>query len=531
MAVPPASERQGPTEHEPRNEGIRLRFVNPKLLRAYILDPNGPQPATLAERIAGISEVPLGQVLLDGNLFRAANFTLVVEPDIDPRGKHPTVIIRADLQLGEMDSQLKSFQFAKYVEPVNRQKHSLIQDVADAINIDDGKDGFIPWTDNTGRYVPRIKKTDPQKPTPLVLLQIWDKDVGFGSVSISLFSHGKYVTDRWDRKALHDAELESGFEVDPEELDRWRFLHPSVGIPVHEEANFVEQVAYYEDAFAELISALYAHEGVAFPNMILEIEPPLIFKEENTVTFADIGGLDPQKQFLQALAMQERNEQSQIEERAVFLHGPPGMGKTSLVEAFAAELQAPLVKKTSLDLPQGQLTEDDMMKFFESVHLEAKSIARRMGGKAVLVIEEIQAFLATARIQDFVLNKLEEWKRDREVVVMATSNNPSNIHPGIIDRFVSLEVKPPRKGAIKEILAIHIKKLAEAIGNPTIFTNVNLEKVADRMDRHRMSGREIVKFLSGAHSLRKLQLQKGNVVPDTDFLLSLLPDTRLGFKT
>src|SRR3989338_6945965 len=88
-----------PAEREPVQQGIKINFSNPEVLRAYVLDlGNSRRPSTLAERISGIREIPLGGFPLDGQLFKSANFSLVVEPDPNPRTRvgKPTAIIRAD---------------------------------------------------------------------------------------------------------------------------------------------------------------------------------------------------------------------------------------------------------------------------------------------------------------------------------------------------------------------------------------------------------------------------------------------------
>ena len=535
MAVPPLSERQKRVEPEPSSEGIHLRFTNPELLRAFILDPEGPQPLTLAERMAGISEVHLGEFFLDGKLFRRAIFTLVVEPDSDTRGKHPTAVIRADIELGGEKSKLFVYQAGKLIKRIGSSETPLVNiaTVYQQLSEERGErpSTFYPRTQNTALFFDDGSSNKGLEKAPLASLQVWDPDLGLNFVQVSLFSMGRKTGDIYIREGVYDADKEGQFEVDPDDRDRWKFYGP-VGVDVHDEEQFIRAITFYEGAFASMVEAIYQAEEMELPNIAIEIEPPLIFKGQQATTFDDIGGLDSQKQFLKALAMEEKNGgQIGSESRAILFYGASGMGKTSLIEAFAAEMHVPLVRKTSLDLPQGDLSEDDMLNFFESAYLEAKSMAVRTGRKAVLAIEEIQAFLGSARIKDFVRNKLEEWREDRDVVIMATSTHPDAIEAGIMDRFVALEVSPPRKRAVKEILGIHIRKLSTSIGNPLFFAEVNLEKVADRIDHLGWSGHDIVKFLSGAHSLYKLQQQEGVVKSDTDFLLGLLPDRRLGFRT
>ena len=539
MAERPLSGTGQNGEEEQQQGGIRISFVSPELLRAYILDPKKLiRPRTLAERLSHVRETPLGAFSLDGQLFEGAKFTLLVEADPDPRGKRSTAIIRTDLKLGDKDSAIKRFKQAKADNETSEE--SVWDRIRDRFNDDnnllrttngDNDISLVGWSENIARIYPNLESLDKEEGVeqlrfvPLTTLQLWDRDDDPSSISVSLFSYGRYNQDWLERRRTLEREEKDGWSVDPADaIDRWDF-EQRVGVDVFHEKEFNESTRFFEESFSRILSALYKSEGVPLPHLQYEIEPPLIFQENEVVIFEDIGGQENAVVRLKALAELEKNNTKVVTQgRSVLLEGPPGNGKSSLVEALSNELKAPLVKKTSLDLPRG--TALDMIGLFEAWHLEAKSVAKRSGGKAVYCIEGLEVFLQNPMLHDMFLNILERWENDPEVLFITTTNFPDNLHEGIRNRFTELQILPPKRNGIKKILEIHAAKIAKILGHDA-FANVDLDKVAQKIEAGKnVSGREIVKFLGGAYSLGKLKSQ----TVDTDFILSLLPDQRLGFR-
>lgn len=529
MATPPFerdTSRQPESAEVPR-QGLRLTFTDPEVLQAYILSPERQTTSSLAERMSGIRERVLGEFPLDGQdgLFESVKLTLIVEPDRDIRGGRPTAIIRADLQLGSKESNLSRFQAAKAGN--DNADSSLLRNVSDIFgNLQPDSHGIalIEMDGNTAfiHESPLDRETIGQ--IPAGILQIWENDAGVGTVSLSLFSFMRFNEHYRKRIEAYGVKADAGWEVDFDEVGRWRFDEP-VGIDVRNPERFKEALAFYEEAFVKAMTALYQSEGIMVPNLDMQVESPLIFIDQEGVTYSDIGAQGEAVQYLQEFAGLERNDQRiPGMKRAVLLEGPPGNGKSSLVEAFASDLGAPLIKKTSPDLLQ--IAGGDIVKFLESAYLEAQAAARRTNGKAVLVFEQLDALLGSnSVVHDFFLTVMDKWTQDAGVVLMATSNYPDRLHPAIVDRFADISVLPPNEKGIREILEIHAGKITKSLGQD-VFTDVDFDQVAKRLaTRKDLSGRAIPQFLSGVYLLSR-RAQQGL---ETDFVLSQIPDTSFGF--
>lgn len=487
-------------ESEARNpEGVKLHFANPELLRGFILDPQSMRARGIAEQMSGIREVVLGEYPLDGGLFKSAKVILVIEPDRSARAGNPSAVIRTDLNLGTQESKLKQLQQQRADNPEIGKYHGPVS----------SEDIFtgIPFLEESGIrmhhysrnmawiFHPFVREDLAESTQPLVVLQVWDKDLGVGSLSISLFSYKRFYEDWRDRFMELRRRENDQWEVDADESDRWQFRQP-VGIPTHEAEKFQHALETLETAFRVAVDSLYKSEGVPVPNLDLVVEPPLIFKEESEVTFTDIGAQARAVEALKAKAYQEKTGTLRLPQgRSVLLEGPPGNGKTSLVKAFASELEAPLVRKTSLDLPS-QVTEETMRNFLAAGFLEAKAAAKKTGGRAVYCIEGVDTFLQTAILQDFFLNSLDVWEQDPEVVTMITTNNLQKLIPAIISRCAGLSIQPPNREGIKEILQVHLPKVSRLVGK-NLFEVINLEQVAQRLATiSGLSGRDIIIFLT-----------------------------------
>lgn len=389
---------------------------------------------------------------------------------------------------------------------------------------------LIPWSRNTFRLLDKVIYAQNNDESPLVVLQIWDKDVGSGSFSISLVSFNRYSESWRELYGIDEESRKLGFEIYPDLVDQWNFLGP-VGIDTDNPEKFNEAIKFYQKAFSIAMRSLYESEEVNMPDLLCEIEPPMILGEQKATSFSDIGGQSDAVRYLQQFADSEKRGETMVvpgTKRAILFAGPPGNGKSTLAEAFANDLGAPLLRKTTRDLIGSG---GDIIKLLSSSILEAKAAAMRTNGKAVLCFEQLEAFLGENLVaHDYFLNTMDEWSKYPEVVLLATSNSPDSLHEGIISRFEVLPILPPNESGIKEILAIQVGKIVQALGN-NVFANVDLDRLAKRMTNaiKSWSGRDIAQLLSNTYLLtRRGQLSELN----TETLLRMIPDRHsVGFKT
>lgn len=531
--------KPGSKEATPKTpEGVRLTFVNPSALRAYILDPEifGSAGSTLAERISGIREIRLGEYPLgDGDqLLQSMRLTLVIEPDRDPRGDRPTAIIRADLQLGRAASSITNFQEAKKSQ---RDTEDLLGKIRGEFDILPGKGDiqFLGYSANTARIYPHPLEKDTYPQTPLALLQVWDKDVGAGYISISLLAAQKYDKNWRDRTDIYRKHTKDGWEVDCDEVDRWQF-NQRVGINVYAPADdFYRSLNFFEQALPLIIRALYQVEGIEIPNLTLELESPSTSKQREGVTFTDIGGQKEAVDFMRALVDMEKSPVRLPKKSLVLLAGPPGNGKTSLAQATANELGAKLLVVTTRSLPS-QAKEDDFMDLIEAGYFEAKAAAKRGSGKAVYCIEGLETMLGEdPKFHDHFLNTMDDWATDSNsgVLVIATSNFPNQLHTGIISRSQRVDVSRPTREGLAEILEIKARELKSQAGRQDLFGNVDFRQIAQQIDQMTkdFSGRDVETLLFNAYSRRRFQARSGSAWQpiDSKLLVSLIGNKKAGF--
>lgn len=516
-------------------EGVRVTFVNPEALRVYILDPENYRGAapTLAERMSGIREIRLGEYPLDGYLLKSTRFSLVIEPDRDPRGDRPTAIIRADLQLGRATSSLATFQKVKKSQ---HETEDLLGEIWKEFNILPERDDvyFMQYTANTAQIYPHPLERETYPRMPLALLQVWDKDVGAGYISISLLAAQKYDENWRARIDIYKKRIEDGREVDYDEVDRWQF-NQQVGINVYATDDFYRSLNFFEQAFALILRAIYQAEKTDIPARTYEIESPLISREQEEVVFADIGGQKTAVDFMRALVEMEESLVRLSKKPLVLLAGPPGNGKTSLAQATANELGARLLVATTTSLPP-QAEEADFMALIEAGYFEAKAAAKLGSGKAVYCIEAIETILGQdPRFHDRLLNVMDFWATDSnsDVLVIATSNFPDKLHPGILSRFQRVDVLQPTREGLADILEIKARKLASQAGRQDLFGNVNFGQIAQQIAQMTdFSGRDAEALLAKAYYLRRLQMRSGSSWQpiDSKFLVSLIGNRRAGFR-
>lgn len=195
--------------------------------------------------------------------------------------------------------------------------------------------------------------------------------------------------------------------------------------------------------------------------------------EKPNQSYQDIGGLDNQiQELIEAVVLPIT--QSKIFEslgiqppKGVLLYGPPGMGKTLLARACAAQTDACFLKLAGPQLVQ--------MYIGEGANLirEAFALAREKA-PSIIFIDEIDA-IGTKRFDSNtdgdrevqrtmleLLNQLDGFSANKNVKVISATNrvdtlDPALLRSGRIDR--KIEFPNPDILSREKILQIHCRKL------------------------------------------------------------------------
>ncbi|KAL7667054.1 AAA+ ATPase domain-containing protein [[Candida] zeylanoides] len=213
--------------------------------------------------------------------------------------------------------------------------------------------------------------------------------------------------------------------------------------------------------------ALHRHS-----NALVDILPPeadssisiVGDNEKPDVTYADVGGLDMQKQEIREaveLPLLQGDLYKQIgidPPRGVLLYGPPGTGKTMLVKAVANSSTASFIRINGSEFVQKYLGEGPRM---------VRDVFRlaRENSPAIIFIDEIDAIATkrfdaqtgadreVQRILLELLNQMDGFDQTSTVkVIMATNRadtlDPALLRPGRLDRkieFPSLKDRRERR--------------------------------------------------------------------------------------
>jgi len=183
--------------------------------------------------------------------------------------------------------------------------------------------------------------------------------------------------------------------------------------------------------------------------------------EKPDVTYADIGGMDIQKQEIKEaieLPLTHPELYSQIgidPPRGVLLYGPPGTGKTMLAKAVANQTNASIIKMVGSEFVQKYLGEGPRM--VRDVFRMAKENA-----PSIIFIDEVDA-IATKRfdantgadreVQRILIELLQQMDGFDQTVnvkcIMATNRadtlDPALLRPGRLDRKIEFPLPDRRQ--------------------------------------------------------------------------------------
>jgi len=239
--------------------------------------------------------------------------------------------------------------------------------------------------------------------------------------------------------------------------------------------------------------ALHKHS-----NSIVDILPPesdasiqlLTAGEKPDVSYSQIGGLDIQKQeFREAVELPlthfDLYKQIGIDPpRGVLLYGPPGMGKTMLAKAVAANTAASFIRVVGSEFVQKYLGEGPRM---------VRDVFRlaRENAPAIIFIDEIDAIATkrfdaqtgadreVQRILLELLNQMDGFDVTVNVkVIMATNRadtlDPALLRPGRLDR--KIEFPMPDRRQKRLIFQVLTSKM-------NLSEEVDLEDYVSRPDK------------------------------------------------
>jgi len=206
-----------------------------------------------------------------------------------------------------------------------------------------------------------------------------------------------------------------------------------------------------------------------YSNALVDVLPPeadssiqmLRPDEKPEVSYADIGGMDMQKQEVREavelpLTHGELYQQIGIDPpRGVLMYGPPGCGKTMLAKAVAAHTTASFIRVVGSEFVQKYLGEGPRM--VRDVFRLAKE-----NSPSIIFIDEIDAIATkrfdaqtgadreVQRILLELLNQMDGFDQTTNVkVIMATNRqdtlDPALLRPGRLDRKIEFPIPDRRQ--------------------------------------------------------------------------------------
>jgi SpoVK/Ycf46/Vps4 family AAA+-type ATPase len=213
----------------------------------------------------------------------------------------------------------------------------------------------------------------------------------------------------------------------------------------------------------------------------------LLEVSRETVTLADVGGLEPVKQRIREAFLEPMRHQAIAKafgkslRGGLLLYGPPGTGKTYMARAVAGELGARFLTVTLADILDKYIGESE-----QNLHALFQR-ARRLA-PAVLFLDEVDAiggkraqYSGSSGMRTVVNQLLQEMDgigSDNDgLFVLGATNHPWDVdtallRPGRFDRVVL--VLPPDEPAREAILRHHLA------GRPV--AGIDLRSVVQRTD-------------------------------------------------
>jgi len=233
--------------------------------------------------------------------------------------------------------------------------------------------------------------------------------------------------------------------------------------------------------------------------------------ERPTEEFTDIGGLEKQIEELReaiVLPIVHKDKFKNLGIRppkGVLMHGPPGVGKTMMARACAAQTSATFLKLAGPQLVQMFI--GDGAKIVRDAFALAKEKA-----PAVIFIDELDA-IGTKRFDSDtsgdrevqrtmleLLNQLDGFSSAEDIKIIAATNRPDILDPallrsGRLDR--KIEFPLPNEEARSQIMKIHSRKMNVS------KKDVNFQELARSTDEFNGAQLKAVCVEAGMSALRR----------------------------
>lgn len=233
--------------------------------------------------------------------------------------------------------------------------------------------------------------------------------------------------------------------------------------------------------------------------------------ERPTEEFTDIGGLEKQIEELREAIVLPISHKDKFKNlgirppKGVLMHGPPGVGKTMMARACAAQTSATFLKLAGPQLVQMYI--GDGAKIVRDAFALAKEKS-----PAVIFIDELDA-IGTKRFDSDtsgdrevqrtmleLLNQLDGFSSAEDIKVIAATNRPDILDPallrsGRLDR--KIEFPLPNEEARVQIMKIHSRKMNVS------KKDVNFQELARSTDEFNGAQLKAVCVEAGMSALRR----------------------------
>lgn len=245
----------------------------------------------------------------------------------------------------------------------------------------------------------------------------------------------------------------------------------------------------------------------------------LLQPSNTSKTLNDVFGQDELVETLQRKALSEslgEVERVSNSVRGIILFGPPGTGKTMLVDAYANSTKRVLYKVKGSDLLRGVL--GDSEGILEGIFNQASS------NKSIVFVDEFESLFASresSSVTEYqksllgimlqILDGGESSKKYENVLFIGATNRLDDIDSAILSRTLQFEVGLLNEEKMAILLEKTISKLS-----PT--NNLDLKTIAHQMHEYEMSNRSILLAVDEAiENTRNFVLgaKKYVAVPDT----------------